>query len=160
MVVVAVIDLNTGSSIASMFEATEQNNSLKLSYFEFYNGVFSEPGVFLFGQGLNAKEWSQTVFQILDNNASKTELTYLELIRVFGLVGFIVFIFLFIGMFNRLKFFSIQGQWLSPALFVYLLVAAVNPYIFSSNGMLLIGYISALGNKKREALDVKSKDLI
>jgi hypothetical protein len=31
-------------------------------------------------------------------------------------------------------------HWIAPALLLYLLVSAINPYVFSSNGMLLIGF--------------------
>jgi hypothetical protein len=49
-----------------------------------------------------------------------------------------------------LAFLSLSGKvaksgypWIAPSIFLYSAISAINPYIFSSNGMLLIGFATA-----------------
>ncbi|MFZ9214919.1 MAG: hypothetical protein ACO21S_07050, partial [Sediminibacterium sp.] len=49
--------------------------------------IFSKPNFLLLGQGFNAHDWSMDFKNLLmkaDNDGTKTELTYLEYLRVFG----------------------------------------------------------------------------
>jgi hypothetical protein len=127
-----------------MFSVSESSNSIKLAYLPCYIDILSDIHVFLFGQGYNAHTWSLPVHEMLTGAASKTELTYLEFLRVHGAL-FLIFFLLCLGclvLSNRIRLSA--SPWLSPALFIYLLLSATNPYLFSSNGMLIIGVILAL----------------
>ena len=140
MVVLLFIDVPV---VSEMFGASEQSNATKIGYLSSYEEIFNSPLTVLFGQGFNAHFWSPVLQSMLPEGASKTELTYLEMFRVFGLFGSGFLIFL-------LAYLSISGKvarsnypWTAPAMFLYSAVSAINPYIFSSNGMLLIGFSTA-----------------
>ncbi|MFC3852757.1 hypothetical protein ACFOSD_07920 [Salinispirillum marinum] len=122
-----------------MFNPEEVSNSDKLGYLSGYIEIFSNLSYFLFGQGFNAHVWDLNIYSMIPDGASKTELTYLEMVRVFGFLGASLFAFgfLYLVFSNRIHY-SI-APWIGPALFIYLLVSSTNPYIFSSNGMLLLG---------------------
>lgn len=134
------------SLVSSFFSPTEASNSIKLSILSKYLEIYSHPIDLIFGQGFNAHEWSANVRQMvaMDVGASKTELTYLELIRVFGLfIGTTVIIAL---VQFTLATKSLPGchKWIYPGLIIYLVNAALNPYLFSVNGMLPLGLFSAI----------------
>lgn len=129
--------------VNEMFGAGEQSNATKIGYLGSYGEIFASPQVVLFGQGFNAHVWSPVLQNMLPEGASKTELTYVELLRVFGLFGTAMLVFL-------LAFLSLSGKvaksgypWIAPSIFLYSAISAINPYIFSSNGMLLIGFATA-----------------
>lgn len=126
--------------LSEMFGAGEASNSIKIGYLSQYWSLFDDTDVLLFGQGYNAHVWSAAVASLLPEGASKTELTYLELVRVFGVMGLL----LFIGVVLRLSAMTMRAQqaqgWLAPAVILYCAISAINPYIFSTNGMLLFGF--------------------
>jgi len=127
------------SVVKDMFGSAELSNGIKLKYFAVYSEIFSDPLTILFGQGFNAHKWSFAFSQMLGEGASKTELTYIEFLRVFGLMGFAGFVFILWLLVVSARSLPFEYQWMAPALLMYLVVSAVNPYIFSSNGMLLFG---------------------
>ena len=134
----------------SMF--SEANSASKLSYFNGYWEILNNLKYFFFGQGFNAHTWSAEFLRMLSsvgNQGIKTELTYIELMRVYGVpMGSIVIILLFSLPFKRNV--SREYQWLKPAMLMYLILAATNPYIFSSNGALALGvYLGFLNINKR-----------
>lgn len=129
--------------VSEMFGAGEQSNATKIGYLSSYGEIFASPLTVLFGQGFNAHVWSPVLQNMLPEGASKTELTYIEMLRVFGLFGSGMLIFL-------LAYLSLSGKvaksnypWIAPSIFLYSAISAINPYIFSSNGMLLIGFATA-----------------
>jgi hypothetical protein len=126
-----------------MFSSNEHSNSVKLSLLEGYGVIFEDPLNLFFGQGFNAHVWSFE-FSKMVGDASKVELTYIEMVRVFGVPITVLFFALFLIMIYNLKKVSFNYRWFAPALFLYLIMSALNPYIFSSNGMLPIGLIAAL----------------
>ena len=136
--------------VFSMF--SEANSASKLSYFNGYWEILNNLKYFFFGQGFNAHTWSAEFLRMLSsvgNQGIKTELTYIELMRVYGVpMGSIVIILLFSLPFKRNG--PREYQWLKPGLFMYLILAATNPYLFSSNGALALGiYLGFLNINKR-----------
>lgn len=131
--------------IADMFSPEDVNNAQKISYLSVYQNIFSDPLTLIGGQGFNAHVWSNE-FSVLVNNgeASKTELTYLEYMRVFGFFG--VLVLLAIAYIAEKGFGSLSWsfQWICPALLLYLAISAFNPYIFSSNGMMVFGLCTSI----------------
>jgi hypothetical protein len=130
--------------VGGMLSFAEQSNNVKLSYFEWYFRIFNDPFSLLFGQGFNAHEWSYETSMLIIGQASKTELTYLELIRVFGLFGASFFFF---GMSYFFTFYGKilpENRWIFLGMALYLLASSVNPYLFSSNGMLVLGLAATI----------------
>lgn len=125
--------------IQDMFDPTDVSNEIKLSYLTTYQWILSDLDVLLFGQGFNAHAWDPLVLSMLPEGASKTELTYFEGVRVFGLLGFLPFLALLLYLVISVKARASEWRWMSPALFIYFIASALNPYIFSSNGMLIVG---------------------
>jgi len=130
--------------INAFIDVREGSNATKLAYLDSYLIIFNEPLYFLAGQGFNAHEWSFEFAKNLSEGASKVELTYLEFIRVFGLIVFIPFIYILycvtLGSISKRTIF----QWYPAATLLYLLISATNPYIFSMNGMLILGLACVL----------------
>lgn len=136
--------------LADMFSTTERSNSAKLDYLPMYVAVLDDPLTFLFGQGFNAQVWSPEFADVLDGEATRTELTYLEAVRVFGIVVALLLVGCMIALTLSDGIGKGRYPWVAPALFLYLIMAGLNPYIFSSNGMLLIGLAAvAAGNAAR-----------
>lgn len=128
---------------AEMLSSNEGSNSMKLSYLSAYADIFSDPITNAFGQGFNGHVWSSSLAGMVAEGASKTELTYFEILRVFGFpVGTTLLLVLLYFCFSGRARKS-QYPWLAPASFMYLIVSFLNPYLFSSNGMLLLGFAAA-----------------
>lgn len=129
--------------VSEMFGASEQSNATKIGYLSSYEEIFNSPLTVLFGQGFNAHVWSPVLQSMLPEGASKTELTYLEMLRVFGLFGsgLLMFLLAYLALSGRVARSSYP--WIAPSIFLYSAISAINPYIFSSNGMLLIGFATA-----------------
>lgn len=130
--------------ITDMFCIENYSNAKKLKYLESYAIIFSDYKTIFFGQGFNAQIWSETFALLLDSSASKTELTYLEIFRVFGLFGIVFFIFVVYKLLLNAKSLPKEYQWISPTIILYLIETSLNPYLFSSNGMLLFGLFSVI----------------
>lgn len=129
--------------LIAFFDSNESSNSMKFSYIKNYIDIFSNPIDILFGQGFNAHVWSFDFREMLVDNvdgASKTELTYLELIRVFG-IFVALFVFCIILLMLYLLRRDLKNKWLYVGSGVYFISASVNPYLFSANGFMLIGLI-------------------
>lgn len=127
------------NGILSVFSLQEGSNSSKISDLTKYATLFDGVRTIIFGQGFNAHTWSP-VFQIMVGEATRTELTYFEILRVFGLpFGFFIISFLFLLAFRAYR----AEKYLGITFFVLLLNASLNPYLFSTNGMLPIGLIIA-----------------
>lgn len=134
------------SIVVSFTSTSETSNSMKLALLDGYVEIFSNPRDLLLGQGFNALEWSMPLRDMIaiEDKASKTELTYFELIRVFGLgLGGIFIITLFL-LITAIKRFPVQHQWIYPGFSLYLLNAAINPYLFSVNGILPLGLFASM----------------
>ena len=130
--------------LSAMFSAQDHSNAVKLSYLDGYYKILGDIDYFLWGQGFNAHLWSGVLAGMLPEGASKTELTYFELLRVFGVFGLIFFMLVMTYVVLSKRMASSCFPWVAPALTLYLMVAASNPYIFSSNGMLLVGFSAAV----------------
>lgn len=145
--VLLVTVLIAGSNIFGyFFDVQEANNSMKLEALDRYGDIFADPITLMLGQGFNAHEWSEPLKQMIavENGATKTELTYLELFRVFGIVGAVPYIALLLIIVYRSTRLPSHYAWLCPALVVMLMNSALNPYLFSTNGMLPMALVLAL----------------
>jgi hypothetical protein len=139
---VIVLAVLLADELRAFLDPAEFSNSIKLSLLKDYGDIFSDPWILLFGQGLGAyHHWAAKGLSFYI-----TELTYLELLRNFGLVGALIMLGLvFFPVFHA--FFSrryIPGNLaLIFAYAFYLLMCASNPNLFSSMGILILSVILA-----------------
>jgi hypothetical protein len=141
----ALLLFNAGSLVLEdMLSVDETNNAVKIGYLTYFWHVFNDPLTLLFGQGFNAHAWSADLRDMLPEGSSITELTYLDLLRVFGVVGAAptVVLLAFLA-FSRRSYLS-SYPFVGAAIFLYALLSFGNPYLFSSNGMALIGIAAAV----------------
>jgi hypothetical protein len=148
LVVVWFVGLFDFKILDAFFATNETNNAMKLRMLTNYAEIFNDPLTFIFGQGYNAHAWSSLLREMIatEVNASKTELTYLEIVRVYGLLISIPFFLLVCILGYRLSKTSDEYRWLYPALVIYLLNSSFNPYLFSTNGMLPLALIAAIAS--------------
>lgn len=159
--VILYVDSNTlgNDVIESMMDVNDVGISTKIGYLGAYAEIFSNPVTIIFGQGFNAHVWSKEFSSMVTGEdgarPSKTELTYIEFFRVFGVFVGMVFISIILLMIKRLNKCDSSNRWLGFAVFMYMLVSATNPYIFSTNGMLTLGLCAAI--LQRHALSRKNR---
>ena len=122
--------------IFAMFNSESQSNLGRLSIFQDYIKVIQIPSNLLFGQGLGATFYVSAKSRV----TWIAELTYLEIIRHYGLfMGGIVIMMLLIPFF-RYKRYS-DKKYLLVAYVGYLLMCITNPFLFSSSGMAMLSII-------------------
>ncbi|MBR1120200.1 hypothetical protein JQ628_01645 [Bradyrhizobium lablabi] len=141
LLVLVLLALPFADRLQAFFDAEESSNSIKLTLLRDYISLLSDPVTLLFGQGLGAyHEWSagQVNFYI-------TELTYLEMLRSFGIFGAaaMVALLLFPAWYSFAAPLSRRARALAVAYLFYLLMAVSNPLLFSSSGMLILSAILA-----------------
>ncbi len=147
--------------LSSFFSTSETSNSMKVSLLHGYGEIFSAPQVLLFGQGFNAHEWSPPLRDMIamEEKASKTELTYIELIRVFGIVLASLLIGTLFMLVRATKNLRSDLQWIYPGFSIYLINAAINPYLFSTNGILPLGLVAAITHYCRHTTSTPKRTL-
>jgi hypothetical protein len=121
-----------------MSDTKEESIVIKFSHLDSYKSLISEqPSVLVFGQGPGSLFYSKGRNQMV----SKTEWSYLELIRIFGLLGSLFFfIILTIPLFIIFIYRDIFIEWFPMffGYFIYLIVGGTNPLLLGSTGMLVI----------------------
>jgi len=118
--------------LINFFSVSEYSNTIKINHIYDYIKLFDTKTI-LFGQGIGSGFMS-TAFHGLTYN---TELTYFEIIRIFGLLlGTILIIFIILPGILLYKNDIIN----SLAYFSYLIIAGTNPLLISSTGMIAIIY--------------------
>jgi len=119
------------------------------SYIELFNNNIS---YFLFGQGVGAYFFTSG----FNREATLTELSYLELIRMFGIFSTIVIIFFYIIpflkyiKFNSPIFFSIGIAYLA-----YLFIAGTNPLLIGRTGFIAMWIAYTLPIYQKKSLIIK-----
>ena len=129
------------NEISAFFDPTEISNSTKLAMLKDYSIIFSDPITLLFGQGLGAYHfWEDrgSYFYV-------TELTYLEMIRNFGIFGAAVMAALLV--FPFIHAFMLNPRFREKEVVIgyaaYLVMCISNPNLFSSMGILILSVILA-----------------
>lgn len=125
-----------------MIDPEEASNEIKLSLLDDYAKIFSDPLNLIFGQGLGSfSYWPSR------NNSFNyiTELTYLEIIRNFGIFmgGFLIILMLYPVLYAFYLKRSFSERHIIIAYIFYLVMSATNPLYFSSLGMLILSVIIA-----------------
>jgi MFS family permease len=119
--------------IPNFTDMEEGSNAIKLKHIHSYNKEFSSrPAVLLFGEGANSAFYTEG----FESWTILTEVTYLELVRVYGLPMVILFAagLLWIGY----RLFANGLFTMGLAFFAFLGIAGTNPLIVSSTGFLAI----------------------
>jgi hypothetical protein len=124
--------------LSDFFDPDDVSNVIKIAYLSDYRELFSSPLRLLFGYGLGSLFFSGA----LNEMAPMTELTYFDLIRNYGLIiGFLYMAFLLFPL-NFLKNDSCREyHYLFLAYGFYLLMSSVNPFLFSSSGLIIISIV-------------------
>lgn len=127
--------------IRTLLDPTEYSNYTKLVLLRDYAELFTRPDVLLFGQGLGAYHfWTARGWEYFIS-----ELTYLEMIRNFGL--FAAMVMLGLLLYPLVHAFAWQRSYAERDVVAgyafYLLICASNPNMFSSMGMLILPIILA-----------------
>jgi hypothetical protein len=123
---------------ASFFHPEESSNAAKLGHIHSYIENFSEHPIYLFwGQGADTEFYSQG----FEAKTVVTELTYLEVIRWFGIpVAAIIFMALLYPVLE-LSRLSDALSYLAIPYVAYLWEAGTNPLLVSATGTLMVSAI-------------------
>ncbi|MCD8304378.1 MAG: hypothetical protein LUC86_06080 [Prevotellaceae bacterium] len=135
--------------IALASEKTEASIAIKYGHLVSFQDLFEQhPLYLLVGQGVGTGFYSVGFHSM----TVRTEWSYLELLRKYGLFGLLILLALFYpfkAMWEHRRntyCFGLMGTY-----FAYLLVAGTNPLLFSSSGMIITlcaySYISRLDEK-------------
>jgi hypothetical protein len=123
---------------ARFFKPSEESNQVKLGHYQSYMEEFSEhPRYLLIGQGEGTRFYSKG----FDDFTFVTELSYLELVRQFGIpVTALLLSFLFAPLVILIRRQPIEGHagFITIGYAANLLVSATNPLLVSSTGMLVV----------------------
>ena len=121
----------------SLFDGKEQSNAIKFGHFLSYLDLWSDNPLYLFtGQGFGAKFYSGAYMELMD----RSELTYFELVRIFGLpFALIILFFLLYPLIFKLK--MKDDYQLIIAYLFYLVIIGTNPLLMSSTGMIVLVYV-------------------
>jgi hypothetical protein len=137
---IAILALLFAGYLKAFFDFSEVANNIRLTIMQDYVRIFSDPVTLMFGQGLGTYyNWSSRgPFYI-------SELTYMEIIRNFGIFGGL----LIVGLISLplahavLVPTSRRDKVLAMAYFLYLVMSASNPLFFSSTGILILSILVA-----------------
>lgn len=133
------------NALGALFDTQEVSNNYKLSMLEKYNLIFSDPFTLIMGQGFQAVDWCPELASIVSENATKTEWTFIELFRVFGI--FLSSIMLTIFFLFIIKKHNPNDEFKKIALMGLLLDSAFNPHLFSTYGAILMASIFSYTHK-------------
>jgi hypothetical protein len=129
-----------GEVFSRMFATTDASNSVKLGYLaDYLQATDNLPHLFL-GQGLGSFFYASP----LQREVNVTELTYLEILRMYGIyIGTFVIAMIAYPLTRLVVNRSRPDTWIFVGYGFYLLISMLNPYIYSSNGMLIISIVVA-----------------
>jgi hypothetical protein len=138
--VIVVLGLLFAGYLKAFFDFSEAGNNARLTTMQDYVRIFSDPATLMFGQGLGTYyNWSaRGPFYV-------SELTYMEIIRNFGLFGGLPMMALMSLPLAHAVFMptSRRDKVLAMAYFLYLVMSASNPMFFSSTGILILAILVA-----------------
>src|SRR5882672_296155 len=124
--------------VADMLSRDDESNFAKLLHVNDYLDLLSDPSRLLFGYGLGSYFFSTAWQQYV----SITELTYLEVIRYFGLIVAIPYYAFLLAPIYVLRLRDAkEHHYLYISYACYLVMCATNPLLVSSSGMLLLSIV-------------------
>lgn len=148
IIVVLVLFLGLYIAFMAVTDKGETSSSVKFAHLESFIYYFSNNlHTLLFGTGAGSMFYSKGVGMM----TSLTEWTYLELLRMNGIIGvFLFFVFLFRPIKRNFNSNSIK-YWkaVSLAYIIYIFLAGSNPNIFCSTGLLVILFIYSYASNSK-----------
>lgn len=143
--------------IVAASETTEASNVVKYAHLNSYINLFYEHPLYpIIGQGPGTSFWSDG----FNSMTYKTEWTYLELIRCFGLFSIIIVYIFAKPLINFWKYRNKDVYTFSAffAYLAYMLIAGTNPLLLSSTGMVMLmmaySYEDNLLNEQEMSMEV------
>lgn len=136
--IIAIVSVyEISSAIAILFDTQEPSNIIKYGYLISYYNHFSSNILDLFiGQGLGVSFYVEH----FSRSFLTSELTYLEVLRVWGLPITCIFMgILIIPIIKELKSKSLSHLFI--AYIAYLFIAGTNPFLLDSTGMFVLVYV-------------------
>jgi hypothetical protein len=128
------------SVLRSMFDPEDVSNAVKLGYLTEYSAIFAEPKNLLLGQGLGTRFFASGLGEVV----SITELSYFEIVRTYGIiVGMAFFLYLIYPLILLVRTRD-SKYYVTVGYAAYLIESYSNPYLLSSNGMLVLGLVAAM----------------
>lgn len=134
----------------------ETSNVVKFGHYSSYLDFFESHKIMaIFGQGIGGSFFSTGMNMV----SNVSELTYLEIIRIWGFPVTLVFF----GTLIMPLILEIRSGNIGPvfiAYIAYLFIAGTNPLLLSSTGMIVLVYVFSETYKKYYKKDVVEKSLI
>ncbi len=128
------------STVSAALDVAESSNQVKVQHLEDYAEILQNPKTLILGQGMGSQFFSHG----FEDYTSITELTYLELIRSFGLILGGIVIALLMAPLQSLWSREAHGiHFLLLSYAAYLFLCTVNPFLVSSSGMLVLSIVLA-----------------
>ncbi len=137
-IILGVIGAVGKDILIAMFSSGEASNMVKIGHAKDLIELLSQPSIFLFGQGLGSIFFASAI----QRETTVVELTFIDLLRKYGIILGSVYLLMFLIPLRRLfdsKYREIHHIFL--AYFGYLIMSFNNPFIFSSSGMLVLSIV-------------------
>jgi hypothetical protein len=125
--------------LRALLSPNEVSNNIKLMLLDDYSRILADPKTLMFGTGLGVYEFwnAKSAYYFI------SELTYLEMVRNFGLPGALLMLGLLLW--PVYKEFSYRSNVAEPALAIgwggYLFMCISNPNLFNSMGILILSVL-------------------
>jgi hypothetical protein len=152
VIAVSILLIFNKDVIISMFSTGDASNNTKIQtvieYFAFFN---ENPITLLLGQGIGG-----TILSPIRGNIFITisELSYLDILRWFGLFGgLVVLILMFYPLINIIKCKQKNNYWIAIAYGAFLTMIILNPFFFNSVGITIYAIIVTKFIKSKEAIN-------
>jgi hypothetical protein len=143
------------AQLRAFFDLHEAANNFKLELLRDYREMFvSDPVTLWFGRGLGAHQY----WGARRGDFYISELTYLEMVRNFGLIGAIAMMTLLLAPIPLAFATGSQRQRaLALSYGLYLVMCATNPNLFSSMGILILSILLANAAMERPLSSLESR---
>jgi hypothetical protein len=133
------------SVLRSMFDPQDVSNAAKIAYLGDYSAILTVPINLLIGQGLGTRFFATGLGEVV----SITELSYFEMVRTYGvIVGIVFFLYLIYPLFLLVRTRD-PRYYMTVGFAAYLIESYSNPYLLSSNGMLVLGLVAAFAFQRK-----------
>ena len=121
------------TTIISIFQRKATSDAIRLGHWLSIKEILSDPVHLIWGMGYGVPFFSEGINAL----TSRTELSYLEIIRTSGIVGFIPLLFFFFLPVNRLWKYN---RYKLIAYISYIIIAFTNPLLLSTTSFLMYIY--------------------